>query len=337
MIYMIELEMRLNDASAVLQTRPPYSAPIRRAFKKMSITYYQHKSRPILHCGSIISESNIDSVQNRITNMPDTNPPQIDGCTLSYPAPFVLLLTINREKQMNSIPSQLHWQMDAVFRWFDSEPSLRVAVITGAGKKAFCAGQDLIEMGKAGVLKDHPSSGFAGISRRVGKKPIIAAVNGFALGGGFEIVLNCDMVVAAPTARFGLPEALRGIYAAAGGLPRLIRNVGLPISSEIAMSGRQLSANEGLRYNLINSISKSQATVVDEAVQLATKVANISPDAIIVTRLALREAWETASVEKAYQISHDRFRQALFAGENAKEGLKAFAEKRQPNWVPSKL
>lgn len=128
----------------------------------------------------------------------ETQPPPISGCSLSYPAPYILLVTITREKQMNSIPYAVHWQMDRVFQWFDSEPSLRVAVITGAGKKAFCAGQDLIELGKrdpATQAKEpwlgmHPPSGFAGISRRTGKKPIVAAVNGFALGGGFEIVLN---------------------------------------------------------------------------------------------------------------------------------------------------
>ena len=145
------------------------------------------------------------------------------------------------------------------------------------------------------------------------------------------------MVVASPTATFGLPEALRGIYAGAGGLPRLLRNVGLPLASEIAMTGRFLSANEALKFNLVNKVSASLGSVVDEAVQMAQKVAGISPDAIIVTRAALREAWENGSVERAYQISDERWRDGLFAGENSKEGLKAFKEKREPKWVPSKL
>jgi enoyl-CoA hydratase/carnithine racemase len=148
--------------------------------------------------------------------MPQPNfskpPPQNDSLLLSFPTPHILLVTINREKAMNSIPFAVHWAMHALFTWFDAEPDLRVAVITGKGKKAFCAGQDLIELGKrreaaaggaAGSgsedtkivemvrsMAGHPPSGFAGISRRTGKKPIIAAVNGFALGGGFEIVLN---------------------------------------------------------------------------------------------------------------------------------------------------
>ena len=129
---------------------------------------------------------------------PQTTPPPTEHVILSYPAPYVLLVTINRERAMNSIPFAGHMEMGEVFDWYDREPNLRVAIVTGAGKKSFCAGQDLIELGKikAGKRKmkvaemRHPLSGFGGISRRAGKKPIIAAVNGFALGGGFEIVLG---------------------------------------------------------------------------------------------------------------------------------------------------
>jgi enoyl-CoA hydratase/carnithine racemase len=130
--------------------------------------------------------------------MTTTPPPKTDTCTLKYLAPHVVLVTINREKQMNSIPFAGHWEMGEIFDWFDREPNLRVAILTGAGKKAFCAGQDLIELGKvrtgmikpSPALRGHPPSGFAGLTRRTGKKPVIAAVNGIALGGGFEIVLS---------------------------------------------------------------------------------------------------------------------------------------------------
>lgn len=246
---------------------------------------------------------------------------------------------------MNSIPFAGHIEMGEVFDWFDREPNLRVAIVTGAGKKAFCAGQDLIELGKIRsgqikvnkALQRHPLSGFGGISRRAGKKPIIAAVNGFALGGGFEIVLGCDMVVAAPNATFGLPEALRGIFAGAGGPARLVRNVGIPIASEMALTGQPITAQRAKELNLVNRISPSQETVVDEAIKLANAIANISPDAAIVTRAALKEAWETGSVERATQLTIERYNEPLTAGENALEGLKAFAEKRKPNWRPSKL
>lgn len=123
----------------------------------------------------------------------------MQGASASFPSQGVLLVTINRPAQRNSIPFKLHWQLHALFHWFDNEPTLNVAVITGEGDKSFCAGQDLIELGSRDPAKAReepwlgvhpPTTGFAGISRRLGKKPIIAAVNGFALGGGFEIVLN---------------------------------------------------------------------------------------------------------------------------------------------------
>lgn len=159
----------------------------------------------------------------------------------------------------------------------------------------------------------------------------------FALWPGQIAEYDSDCIVASPTAQFGLPEVLRGIYAAAGGLPRLVRICGIQVASELAMTGRRLSAEEAKGLGLINKISRSQDTVVDEAVQLATAMASISPDAIIVTRAGLREAWETASVDRAYQLVDERLTRKLFEGENVKEGLSAFAEKRQPKWRPSKL
>ncbi|PMD30532.1 ClpP/crotonase [Hyaloscypha variabilis F] len=278
-----------------------------------------------------------------------SQPPPHPTFNLSYPSPSILLLTINRPSAMNSLPSASHWEADALLSWFDNEPSLRVAIITGAGKKAFCAGQDLIEQagfrgGSRGgeeipiALRRHPPSGFAGISRRMGKgKPIIAAVNGFALGGGFEICLNCDLVLASPTATFGLPEATVGLYAAAGGLPRLMHNTSLQIASEIALTGKRLTAQEALSYHLINKISKSQESVVEEAVEMAKKIVALSPDAVVVTRAALRETWEEGSVERGVQRVGERFEKGLFEGENIKIGLQAFKGKRKPEWVESKL
>jgi len=145
------------------------------------------------------------------------------------------------------------------------------------------------------------------------------------------------MVVASPTASFGLPEGRIGLYAGAGGLPRIVRNAGLQIGSEIALTGRRLTAKEALDLHLINKISKTPESVIAESVEVAKEIASLSPDTIIVTRHGLRQAWETASVERAAQITSDRYDQQLFEGPNLMIGLDAFAAKKIPQWVPSKL
>ncbi|KAJ5805351.1 hypothetical protein N7474_011238 [Penicillium riverlandense] len=275
-----------------------------------------------------------------------SQPPASHFLQLSFPRPGILLVMINREKQRNALPAEAHWEGHHLFSWFDEEPSLLVAVVTGAGQKAFCAGQDLVEQSLSRrkpqtasqvAVMNHPPSGFMGLSQRRGRKPVLAAVNGFALGGGFEICLNCDMVVAAPNAIFGLPEVAVGLYAAAGGLPRLMRIVGLQLASEIAMTGRRLSAQDALGYHLINQISQSVESVVDECLSLAAKITSFSPDGIIVTRQGLRETWDNPSVEHATSRTRHEFVNRLVAGENFKIGVEAFANKREPKWVPSRL
>ncbi len=147
------------------------------------------------------------------------------------------------------------------------------------------------------------------------------------------------MVIASPTASFGLPEVTVGLYAAAGGLPRLFNIVGPFIASEIAMTGRRLSAKEALELRLVNKISKSQETTVEEAIEMAGRVVRYSPDAVLVTRAGLREAWEEGSVERGIQRVGERFERALFEGENVRIGLEAFGGKVKevPRWVPSKI
>jgi enoyl-CoA hydratase/carnithine racemase len=145
------------------------------------------------------------------------------------------------------------------------------------------------------------------------------------------------MVVASPKASFGLPEATVGIYAAAGGLARVMRNCGLQIASEIALTGRRLTAEEAKSFSLVNRISETPQSLMEEALLLAKQIVNISPDAIFVTRQGLREAWETASVERATQLTADRWSEKLMSSENTKIGLAAFATKLKPVWVSSKL
>ncbi|KZZ94263.1 Crotonase, core [Moelleriella libera RCEF 2490] len=277
-----------------------------------------------------------------MVQVPQTRPPELSIYQLSFPAEHVLLVTIDREPRLNAIPKAGHWEGEKLWQWFDDEPTLRVAVVTGRGRKAFCVGADLKEQAERSDALERPDTaffpagGFMGLSRRVGKKPVVAAVNGLALGGGFEIALNCDMVVACPSASFGLPEVRRGLWAAAGGIPRVARTFGMQMASEIVLAGRTLSAGEARDLGFCR-VSASQDTVVDEAVALAGDVARMSPDAVIVSRAGLRDAWETASVERSAQLLQDRYGKQLLEGENLRIGLAAFLTKTQPEFVPSKL
>lgn len=142
-----------------------------------------------------------------------------------------------------------------------------------------------------------------------------------------------DMIVAAPRAQFGLPEALRGLYAAAGGLSRIVRLVGIMLASEIALTGRRIGAEEAVRVGIANKVSKTNESVVEEAIEMAKLIGELSPDAVIVTKSGLREALETGSVERASQITAERYFPKLFAGQNVRIGLAAFANKEKPIWV----
>ena len=174
------------------------------------------------------------------------------------------------------------------------------------------------------------------MTRRVGKKPIIAACNGHAHGGGFEIVLNSDIVLASPNADFRLPDVLRGTAALAGAFPRLCRTFGLHRANLIALTAYTLSAEEAQQWGLVQRIVPLE-DLVPEAVKMAGLMASMSPDSVVVSRAGIREAWETASVEGATQVTADVYASRLMGGENVKEGLLAFREKREPRWVPSKL
>ncbi|TDZ14629.1 Mevalonyl-coenzyme A hydratase sidH [Colletotrichum orbiculare MAFF 240422] len=268
-------------------------------------------------------------------------PPTPAFLRLTYPAPRVLLVRMDRPKDLNAMSTAAQWEMDAVWKWFDQEPSLSVAIITGTGR-AFSAGADLKEWNNSMAAGADPSQrmgnapAFRPLSRRLGKKPVIAAVNGLAMGGGCEFVVNCDLVVAAEDAYFGLPEVKRGIAAIGGALPRLIRTIGLQRASEFALTGRSVSAQEMAAWGLVNKVVPKEK-VVEEAVRYARMIAANSPDAIVCTRAGLRQGWETAAVERAVEWTLEREFAELQRGENMLEGLKAFAEKREPRWKGSKL
>jgi enoyl-CoA hydratase/carnithine racemase len=144
------------------------------------------------------------------------------------------------------------------------------------------------------------------------------------------------VVIASPTATFGLTEVKRGLYAAAGGLPRLVRALGMHKASELALTGRTLKAEQLQQLGFL-TVAASPDSLIDEAVQLATEIASQSPDAVIVTRAALRDAWESASVERSSQLIEGRYKKDLLQGENLQIGLRAFAQKKQPKFIPSKF
>ncbi|KAI5865781.1 enoyl-CoA hydratase/isomerase [Durotheca rogersii] len=268
-------------------------------------------------------------------------PPTPAFLKLSYPAPRVLLVRMDRPKELNSMSTTAQWEMDSVWKWFDHEPLLSVAIITGSGR-AFSAGADLKEWNNSMSDRADPRNRmgnappFKPLSRRLGKKPIIAAVNGLAMGAGCEFVINCDLVVAAEDAYFALPEVKRGVAAVGGALPRLIRTIGLQRASEFALTGRNATAQEMFQWGVVNKVVPKEY-VVEEAVRLAEIIAKNSPDAIICTRAGLRQGWETASVERAADWTLEKEFAELQKGDNILEGLKAFSEKRLPRWKASRL
>ncbi|KAL7620795.1 hypothetical protein AAE478_009793 [Parahypoxylon ruwenzoriense] len=272
----------------------------------------------------------------------ETSPPPTPAfLKLSYPAPRVVLIRMDRPKELNSMSTTAQWEMDSVWKWFDQEPLLSVAVITGTGR-AFSAGADLKEWNNSMSDTTDPKNrmrnppAFKSLSRRLGKKPVIAAVNGLAMGAGCEFVINCDLVIAADDAYFALPEVKRGVAAVGGALPRLIRTVGLQRASEFALTGRNVTAQEMFQWGIVNRVVPKEH-VVQEAVKFAELIAKNSPDAIICTRAGLRQGWETASVERAVEWTLEKEFAELQKGENIMEGLKAFSEKRLPRWKASKL
>ncbi|KAF2973441.1 hypothetical protein GQX73_g108 [Xylaria multiplex] len=282
---------------------------------------------------------------------PSTNlsspPPPVPNVIVSFPAPHILLVTLNRPKQLNAIPRPQHFALDRLWGWYDEEPSLRCAVITGTGR-AFCAGQDLKEWNennKASASNTNtdtsssrmPAGGFGGLSNRGGKKPVIAAVNGVCFGGGMEMAINCDLVIATEKATFGLPEVTIGVIALAGALPRLVRSVGRQRASEMALSGKNYPAAEMLSWGLVNEVTNDGEDVVAAALKWAARIAGNSPDAVIVSRQGLKLGWEGVGPEQGTELIMKGWYARIEGGENFVEGVKSFNERRKPVWKDSKL
>jgi acetyl-CoA C-acetyltransferase len=241
----------------------------------------------------------------------------------------VLEVTINRPDQRNSLPISAHTELSQVFDTFETDPELWVAILTGAGDKAFCAGADLKTAGTGGQM---PHGGFAGLTSRRTKKPVIAAVNGIAFGGGLETVLACDLAVADPSAKFGLTEVKVGMIAGAGGAVRVPRQIPRKIAIELLLTGRHMDAAEAANWGLVNRISEP-GKVLEEAHRLAQEIVACSPTSVRLTLQLIHEGENTASPDVAARIMpHSRAVDALLLSDDMREGLAAFAQKRAPQW-----
>jgi crotonobetainyl-CoA hydratase len=251
----------------------------------------------------------------------------------------VAVLTLSRPEALNAVNSEL---ADAVGGYLEdaaADPAVRAIVITGAGR-AFCAGADLKEIAAGRKIRPtaHPEWGFAGLVQHWVNKPLIAAVNGYAMGGGTEIALACDLVVASEEAAFGLPEVKRGLLAAAGGVVRLQRQIPVKLALQMALTGDPVPAAVAREWGLVNDVVPP-AEVMPRALGLARRIAENAPLSVQYTKKVL---YQTASAGSDRNPSWDggdpwavnaEAINAVFGSADAVEGATAFAEKRPPVWT----
>ena len=243
----------------------------------------------------------------------------------------LLEVTLNRPDSYNALHSAAHYQLHEIWDDFERDPDLWVAIVTGAGDRAFCSGNDLKVTAKGGDMS-MPSSGFGGLCSRLNReKPIIAAVNGVAMGGGMEIALSCDLIVAADTAKFALPEVKVGLFAAAGGVQRLTRQIGRKAAMELILTGKHILAQEALALGIINQCVPA-GKVMEAARALAETILGNSPTAIRASKAALNKLDEIESLKDVLKSSEPIFAK-LFYTNDFKEGIAAFTEKRKPEWT----
>lgn len=240
------------------------------------------------------------------------------------------ILTINRPEARNAINGAVSSAMSAILDELADDDDVWVVVLTGAGEKAFSAGMDLkaFASGEGGSIIG-ASGGFGGIAKRDFPKPLIAAVNGSALAGGFEIMLSCDLVVAADHATFGIPEAKRGLIAGAGGLIRMPKRLPMAIALELAMTGDPIDAERALALGLVNRVVPAER-LIDEALALAGRIAENAPLAVRYSKDVIRKSADVPEAE-GWKIN-DAAVGVVFSSADAMEGPVAFAEKRAPNW-----
>ena len=243
----------------------------------------------------------------------------------------ILWITINRPKVLNALSTAAHFELARAFDAYAADDTARVAILTGAGERAFCVGSDL----KARLETNadhHPPTGFAGITHRFDLyKPVIAAVNGLALGGGLEIVLACDLAIAADTAGLGFPEPRVGMLAlGGGGLQRIARFLPMKLAMDIVLTGRRIPAAEAKSMGLVNDVVPI-AELHDRARTLALQLVENAPLSLLASKQVMLQSLAKPDLKAALEASYEAADRA-FASEDAIEGQTAFVEKRKPVW-----
>ena len=249
----------------------------------------------------------------------------------------LFLVTIERPDVMNALAPATNFELDAAFNEFEQNDELWVAIITGSGDTAFSSGGDIRAMVDARTDEDYkvPPSGYGGLTDRHDCfKPIIAAVNGIAFGGGFEAALACDIIVASETARFGLPEPRIGTAAVGSGMHRLVRDIGLKTAMELLVTGKSIDAETALRLGIVNAVVPS-GDLMDSAREYARQILKCAPLAVQATKQAAMRGLACGGIREAMQAQHaqkfDRLG-TMMKSEDIREGLTAFMEKRKPEW-----
>lgn len=240
------------------------------------------------------------------------------------------LITLNRPQVMNALNNQLMREAMDALEAFDKIDTIGAMVITG-NEKAFAAGADIKEMANKSIQQMLDTDHIAVFGRiRTIKKPVIAAVSGWVLGGGCEIAISCDMIVASESAMFGQPEVTIGVIPGAGGTQRLTHAVGKALAMEMILNNRMLSAQEALQHGLVNRVVPVDA-YLDEALKLAEEIASRAPLAVRAAKKMINQTYELTLAEGLRAEKLEFY--SLFATEDQKEGMQAFAEKRKPNWT----
>ena len=240
------------------------------------------------------------------------------------------LITLNRPKALNALSSDLMIELGTAIREMDTDENIGAVVITGS-EKAFAAGADIVEMQAKTYMdvykQDFITDNWEEVSRC--RKPVIAAVNGYALGGGCELAMMCDFILAGDSAQFGQPEINLGIIPGAGGTQRLTRAIGKAKAMELCLTGRMMDAEEAERAGLVARIVPADA-LLEEAMKTASKIASKSLPSVMMCKESVDRAFESSLSEGL--LFERRHFHALFATEDQKEGMAAFAEKRKPSW-----